>query len=308
MALTNISDIQEAMQARGLRPRKKWGQNFLKERGLLRLVVRTAGIEAGDLVLEIGSGPGCLTEALCEAGAGVVAVEIDAEMIAVARQLLGNERDVRWLHADILKTKNRLNSEVLGILFMEMNKRGASAFRLVGNLPYNVSVPVIVGFLEERIPCLGMTVMVQKEVGDRLRGQPGSPDYGYVSVLTALLADVEFVRNVRAEAFWPQPKVGSSVIRITPFEKGFFGGSSDKGVDYDDFKAVARGIFAHRRKRWLKSLLLHLRTPGTAGIVKGFHDKGFDTELRAEALTPEDILELTRAAREIGLLPDLIER
>jgi len=299
MAKTNISSIREAMEQRGLRPRKKYGQNFLKERGLLELMVREGGVEPGDVVLEIGSGPGCLTEALCEAGARVVAVDVDAGLMDVARDLLGTPEGVCWIHADILESKSRINPRILELLREEMAAAGKPDFKLIANLPYNVSVPVMVNLLESRQPCGLMVVTVQDEVADRLLAAPGAADYGLVSAVVSLLAGVRRIRRIGAAAFWPRPQVSSSVLKIRPLAEVSLG-----AVSYGDFKRTARGIFAHRRKVWLKSLLASLGLEERARYRKIFTELGFDVALRGESLSPSDMVRIAAVLRARGVFED----
>lgn len=295
MARTNISQIREAMGARDLHPRSRWGQNFLKERGILELIVRAGDVQAGDLVLEIGSGPGCLTEELSRTGARVLAVEIDSDLQQVARDLLGTPKGVCWILADILSTKNSLNPLIVDLIAKETTNAECNGFKLVANLPYNVAVPVVVNFLESALKWRTMVVMVQDELADRFLARPGTPDYGFVSVLIGLLARVERVRRVGAAAFWPSPKVGSSILKLTPISSNLF-----SEVPYSYFKAIAKGIFSHRRKKWLKSLLSESGISKKSFFEKELAHLGFDTNLRAESFSPDDILNIAVALSGLG--------
>ncbi len=295
MARTNISQIREAMAARDLHPRSKWGQNFLKERGILDLIVREADVQAGDLVVEIGSGPGCLTEELHRSGARVLAVEIDSDLQEVARDLLGTPEGVSWVLADILSTKNSLNPLIVDRIAKETADAESHGFKLVANLPYNVAVPVVVNFLESALEWRTMVVMVQDELADRFLARPGIPDYGLVSVLIGLLARVERVRRVGAAAFWPSPKVGSSILKLIPIDSRSF-----SKVPYSYFKAVAKGIFSQRRKKWIKSLLSESGISQKNFFERELAQLGFDTNLRAESLSPDDILNIAVALSGLG--------
>ncbi len=295
MAKTNISQIRDAMEARCLRPRVKWGQNFLKERGLLELIVREAEVHTGEVVLEIGSGPGCLTEELHRAGARVLAVEIDSDLQQVARDLLGSPEGILWIQGDVLSTKHRLNPVVVDLIREEMARSDRRGFKLVANLPYNVAVPVVVNFLESNLDWRTMVVMVQDELADRFMAPPGTSEYGLVTVLIAHLARIERVRRVGAAAFWPSPKVGSSILKLSPLDSTSF-----SEVPYSYFKAVSRGIFSHRRKKWLKSLLSGSGFSRKGLLEKQLADLGFDTNLRAESLAPDDILNIAVALSGLG--------
>jgi len=287
MTLTKISRVKEIMGARGLRPKRRWGQNFLKERGLLNLMVREGEVEPGEVVLEIGPGPGCLTESLLAAGARVLAVEIDAGLLAVARELLGDPLGVRWLLADILEGGKGINPSVLDLLEGEIDSSPFPYFKVIANLPYNGALSAVVALLESPLPCSAMVVMVQNEVADRLLARPGAKEYGLTSVFVSALAKVERLRIVQAVSFWPRPAVDSSLIKIIPFPSLSF----DR-VPYEDFKRAARGVFAHRRKVWIKSLLIFLEAVGEEGLRDVLLDVPLDRDLRAESLAPEDILEI----------------
>jgi len=295
MARTNISRIREAMAARDLHPRSKWGQNFLKERGILELIVREAEVREGDLVVEIGSGPGCLTEELHRQGAKVLAVEIDSDLHEVARELLGTPHGVSWILADVLSTKNSLNPSVVERIAEQRAETGSDGFKLVANLPYNVAVPVVVNLLESGLDWRTMVVMVQDELADRFLAGPKTPDYGLVSVLTALLARGERVRRVAPTAFWPSPKVGSTILKLTPIGSTYF-----NEITYEYFKAIAKGVFSQRRKKWLKSLLSRSDASEKSFFEREMAQLGFDTNLRAETLSPDDIFNIAVALSGLG--------
>jgi 16S rRNA (adenine1518-N6/adenine1519-N6)-dimethyltransferase len=297
MKSANISDIKAAMVRRGIHPRKMWGQNFLKERGIHELIVREGEVTEGDVVLEIGSGPGGLTSALSAAGARVLAVEVDRGLIAVARELIGTPEGVVWINADALAGKNRLNPEIVERLSGAVASSRSTAFKLIANLPYNISVPLIVNLLEAETPCALMVVMVQDEVADRLLASPGTSEYGVAGAVVSSLAAVRRVRRVGAAAFWPKPGVSSSVIKIVPLPEPFPGEQ-----EFSDFKTVARGVFAQRRKGWLKSLLSFLGADGKGPWKEKFRSAGFEIQRRAETLSVAEIAEIAGAVRDYGLL------
>ncbi len=285
------------MEQRGLHPRKRLGQNFLKDRGILRLVVKEADLRPDDLVLEVGSGPGALTEELAASRARVLAVEIDESLGDVARQLLGAPSNVTWLQADILERKNRLNPLVLDRLRVLLAERQSSSLKIVANLPYNVATPVLVNIIESDLPWSLMVVTVQAEVAGRLVAAPGSRSYGLVSVLISLKAATRLVRRIGPDSFWPKPLVQSSIVRI---ERRTESPLEDK--TYSRFKMFAQGLFAQRRKGWLKSLLSHLRIEEKALYRQKFIDQGLEIDRRAETLSPQEIVLLFEKAMEFDLL------
>jgi len=298
MVKTNISAIRDVMLEMGIRPRKRWGQNFLKERGILELMVRAAAVGPDDLVLEIGPGPGCLTEVLLQAGATIVAVEIDAKMIELARKLLGEQSRVLWQHIDFLDRKNRIDASLMAYLRREIDAEAFRGLKVVSNLPYNISVPALLNLLESRLSIDTMVVTVQNEVADRLLAKPGSASYGSVSVLVSLLAGVRRLRRVNASAFWPPPKVASSVIEVIPRAAPPLGDD----VSYATFKKIVKAIFAHRRKGWFKSLAMHLGvSDGGRRLRDGYLHRGHDLARRAESLAYQEIVELARVAGELGI-------
>lgn len=297
MVLTNLSSIRAAMERRGLHPRKRFGQNFLKDRSVLRSVVDEADLGPGDLVLEIGSGPGSLTEEIAGAGARIVAVEIDKGLCNVARDLLGARKNIEWLQDDILEKKNRINPRVVDRVKSLMGEMKLPSFKVVANLPYNVATPVIVNILESDLPWGLMVVTVQDEVAERFVSEAGSRSYGLVTVLISLKAGIRRVRRIHPASFWPKPLVESSIVRFEPRSDSLL-----QGASYDDFKRVVQGIFAQRRKGWLKSLLSHLRIENKTFYREKFKDLGRRTDLRGEELTLREFVLLTREARELGLL------
>lgn len=187
---------------------KKYGQNFLIDTRVLEEIVAAAGIQKDDLVLEIGPGIGTMTQYLCEAAGHVLAVEIDANLIPILKDTLSGYDNVEILNEDILKIDvNRL-----------VQARGGSV-KVVANLPYYITTPIIMGLFESRLPLESITIMVQKEVADRMQVGPGTKDYGALSLAVQYYAKPELVAVVPPCAFLPQPKVASAVIRLTRHEK-----------------------------------------------------------------------------------------
>ena len=221
-------------------------------------------------------------------------------MLEVARELLGVPSNVRWVQMDVLESKNRINPDVARLLSQELQQREISVYKLIANLPYNIAVPVIINMLEgthyshTEPDCRLFVVTVQKEVAHRLLARQGDSDYGITSVLVSQLAEIRRVRKISPSAFWPEPSVDSSVIKIKPRHS-----SCPGELDYINFKKVTQGIFSHRRKSWYKSLVLFLGLKGEKQITKKLFNLGFNTELRAESLTSDEILKLTRRICEI---------
>lgn len=244
--------LKAALSAAGAAPRKRHGQHFLLDENLLAAIVRDAGVQADEQVLEVGPGPGLLTRHLLAAGAQVTALEIDRAMRAVAGQLM--EADlwprVTWIEADAMAGGRRLSEP------MQQALRGAD--RLVANLPYNVSAPLLAAAVlqtarEGRGPAgfrvRGFTVLVQREMGQRMAAAPGSPDYGPLAVLLQLAGRVRLLRKVPPGAFWPAPKVDSVVVDVAPW-----GASGPDLAAQPGLEAFLAGAFAQRRKTLVNSL------------------------------------------------------
>ncbi len=188
---------------------KKYGQNFLIDANILAKIVEAAQITKDDCVLEIGPGIGTMTQYLAEAAERVVAVEIDRELIPILEETLSPYDNVTVMCADILKVD-------LGALAEE---NGGHPFKVVANLPYYITTPIIMALFESRIPLASITVMVQSEVADRMQTGPGSKDYGALSLAVQYYAKPEIVARVPASCFLPRPNVDSTVVRLTRYEK-----------------------------------------------------------------------------------------
>lgn len=200
------------LKAKGFRPRRSLGQNFLFDGNLLRAIVREAGFNGTEQALEIGAGIGNLTAELARVARCVTAIEIDRRLIGLAKERLEGLGDIRLLEGDVLAGKHALSSALTAAV-----ADGGRPLKLVANLPYSVAAPVIALAVRDLAPCR-LVVTVQKEVADRLAAGPGEPSYGGLSVWVRAFGEPALVRTIRAEAFWPRPKVQSAVIRIDAAE------------------------------------------------------------------------------------------
>lgn len=185
---------------------KKFGQNFLIDPHVLEKIVEAAGVTKDDFVLEIGPGIGTMTQYLCENAREVTAVEIDTNLIPILEDTLSAYDNVTVINQDILK---------LDIAKLAMERNGGKPIKVVANLPYYITTPIIMGLFESHVPIDSITVMVQKEVADRMQTGPGNKDYGALSLAVQYYADPYIVANVPPNCFMPRPKVGSAVIRLT---------------------------------------------------------------------------------------------
>lgn len=224
------------LRAFGLHVSKRLGQNFLVDEAAVDAIVAAAGVQAGDAVLEIGPGIGTLTQGLLEAGAKVVAVELDQRLVGVLRETLAGYEDVRVVHGDILKID----------IPREM---AAAPYKVIANLPYYITTPILMLLLERRLPITVLVTMVQKEVALRMVAAPGGKDYGALSVAVQYYTAPEIVLSVPPRSFIPAPAVESAVIRCTVRER-----PPVEVVDEAAFFRVVKAAFAQRRKTLANAL------------------------------------------------------
>ena len=220
----NLSTIKALLQTWGLRPKHRLGQNFLHDANQMARVVEAANLAPGDLVLEVGAGTGALSLRLLDLGARVVMVELDRDLEAVLRdQLAPYAQQVTLIIADVLAGKHTINPNVVNALqeahtVQAFQPKDLLNFKLVANLPYHVASPLLANLATCRVESLQMTdavVMLQREVADRLTATPGGKDYGALGVLIQSMYHVESIGIVGPSCFWPQPKVESTIVRLT---------------------------------------------------------------------------------------------
>lgn len=261
---------------------KSLGQNFLSDKNIIDSIIEGSEIGEDDLVVEIGPGMGVLTAAAAECAARVVAVEIDRHLIPILEETLGEYDNIEIINADIMKT------DLTSII---KSRKTSGKVRIIGNLPYYITTPIIMKLLEERVPADSITIMMQKEVADRIKASAGSKTYGALSVAVGFYCTVEHIANAPKEVFVPRPKVDSTVIRLDI--------RSERPVDLIDekifFDTVKNG-FGQRRKTLLNSLT------GVRGLPKDqisdvLEAAGIDPKRRAETL---DLEEFARVANEIA--------
>ncbi len=283
--------MRNLFQAHGIQPKNKLGQNFLIDLNVLDLLERAGEISAQDLVLEVGSGTGSLTNKLADLAGAVLSVEIDPSFFSLVKELLGDRENVLLLHQDVLKNKNQIHPQVLGALDEVRNKFPGLTLKLIANLPYAVATPVIANFLISELPFERMVVTVQWEIAERLLATPKTKDYGALAVLVQSLADVQLVRRLGPSVFWPRPQVDSAIVAIFPkAEKRHHVG------DVSRFRSFLRDLYTHRRKN-LRAALTGL--PNGRISKKEVDEKlealGFEGTCRAEELTREQHLQLCEA-------------
>ena len=204
--LGNPKNTIEIIQKYEFMFQKKFGQNFLIDTHVLEKIISAAGITKNDCVLEIGPGIGTMTQYLAENAGHVVAVEIDRNLIPILKETLADYDNVTVINEDILR---------VDIKALDEEYNGGKPIKVVANLPYYITTPIIMGLFESGVPIDNITVMVQKEVADRMKEGPGSKDYGALSLAVQYYAEPEIVANVPPNCFIPRPNVGSAVIRLT---------------------------------------------------------------------------------------------
>ncbi len=287
------SFLRRRFEEAGVRPRTRYGQCFLIDLNLLDILADAAELTPNDVVLEVGTGTGSLTQTMASRAAAVVTVEIDRELFQLASEELYVLDNVTMLQMDALKNKNRFNPAVLDAIFERLDAEPGRRFQLVANLPYNVATPILSNLLAlDRAPH-AMTVTIQKEVADRLVALPGTKDYGSLSIWIQSQCTAEVVRVLPPTAFWPRPKVDSAIVRIVldPARRAAI-------PDRSFFHDFIRGLFCHRRK-FLRSEL--------ASCFKGRLEKSqvdailesvdLPPQARAEQLDVACMLRLCEACR-----------
>lgn len=282
--LGNPQNTIEVLQKYRFNFQKKFGQNFLIDTHVLDKIIDSSGVTEDDFVLEIGPGIGTMTQYLCERAREVVAVEIDKNLIPILSDTLKNYSNVTVINEDILK---------LDICKLAEEKNQGKPIKVVANLPYYITTPIIMGLFESHVPIDSITIMVQKEVAERMQEKPGSKEYGALSLAVQYYAKPEIVANVPPNCFMPRPNVGSAVIRLTRHEK--------PPVEVEDEKLmfrIIRASFNQRRKTLANGLNnspeIHL--PKEV-IQESIVSLGVPENIRGEALSLEQFAELSN---EIG--------
>ena len=278
--LGNPKNTIEIIQKYEFMFQKKFGQNFLIDAHVLEKIISAAGITKDDCVLEIGPGIGTMTQYLAENAGHVVAVEIDRNLIPILKETLADYDNVTVINEDILRVDIKTLAE-------EYN--GGKPIKVVANLPYYITTPIIMGLFESGVPIDNITVMVQKEVADRMKEGPGSKDYGALSLAVQYYAEPEIVANVPPNCFIPRPNVGSAVIRLTRHK--------EMPVEVKDpalmFKII-RASFNQRRKTLQNGLGNASELPYTKEqIAAAIAEMGLTPTIRGEALSLAQFAQLS---------------
>ena len=272
----------EVLQKYNFDFQKRFGQNFLIDTHVLEKIIASANITKDDFVLEIGPGIGTMTQYLAEAAREVAAVEIDNTLIPILADTLKDWDNVTVINNDVLKVDLRQ---------LAIEKNGGRPIKVVANLPYYITTPIIMGLFENKVPIDSITIMVQKEVADRMQVGPGTKDYGALSLAVQYYAKPQIVANVPPNCFMPRPKVGSAVIRLEKYEQ--------PPVQVKDEKLMFRIIRASFNQR-RKTLVNGLKNSQELSFTKEEIEKaltvcGLSLNVRGEALTLEQFAELANA-------------
>ncbi|WP_026892650.1 16S rRNA (adenine(1518)-N(6)/adenine(1519)-N(6))-dimethyltransferase RsmA [Lacrimispora aerotolerans] len=259
---------------------KKFGQNFLIDTHVLDKIILAAGVTKEDCVLEIGPGIGTMTQYLAENAGHVVAVEIDSNLIPILKETLADYDNVTVIHDDILK---------VDINKIAQDFNGGRPIKVVANLPYYITTPIIMGLFEGGVPIDNITVMVQKEVADRMQVGPGSKDYGALSLAVQYYAEPYIVANVPPNCFMPRPGVGSAVIRLTRHKT-----SPVEVMEPDLMFRLIRASFNQRRKTLQNGLNNSPEVSFTKEqIIEAIEQMGLSPSVRGETLTLKEFAGLS---------------
>ena len=280
-ALGNPTNTIAVLQKYHFNFQKKYGQNFLIDANILEKIIKAAGVNENDCVLEIGPGIGTMTQYLCEHAREVVAVEIDKKLIPILEQdTLSAYDNVTIINEDILKIDV---NELAG------KYNGGKPIKVVANLPYYITTPIIMGLFEAHVPLKSITVMVQKEVAERMQAVPGTKEYGALSLAVQYYAKAEVVANVPPNCFMPRPKVGSAVIRLDCHR--------EKLVDVKDEAFLFRVIRAsfHQRRKMLSNGLGNDMSLGVTKeqAAQALGRMGLEPSVRGECLSLEEFAQLS---------------
>jgi 16S rRNA (adenine1518-N6/adenine1519-N6)-dimethyltransferase len=275
-----MTSIRKDLAEQGLFPKKRWGQHFLVDRNIIRKIVQTAEIRSEDILLEVGPGPGALTVALEARAKKVIAVEIDTGLAGILKKKLGSSSGVELITGD-----------ALSIDYEQLAQKEGAPLKVVANLPYQISTPLLFRFLDSRKAFTTLTVMVQKEVAERMVAPPGGKEYGPLSIQMQLVADLSISFRVKPSCFIPPPKVDSAVVHLTWKKQPLVAAPHESW-----FKQVVKGCFCYRRKTLMNALRQSgLPLPEDAGAR--MTSAGIDPRRRPETLTLQEFVRLAEVLK-----------
>ena len=269
------------------RPRHQFGQNFMIDQNLVRAVAEAGQLGPGDCAIEVGPGTGTLTEELLARAGRVVVMEIDRDLAALLRTTMAGREHFILIEGDALAGKHDLNPQLLDAITHA--RRGGLTTKLVANLPYNIASPLVIEMLIAGVELLAFTV--QKEVALRLAARPGTSEYGPLTVMAQMLARVELLRTLPPQAFWPPPKIESSLVRLVRDDR--------LGESAKPFGRFVHSVFSFRRKTLRRALM-------QAGLdaERVLSETGLDGQRRAEEFEPEVFVRMFKASAETDRPPN----
>jgi 16S rRNA (adenine1518-N6/adenine1519-N6)-dimethyltransferase len=277
---SGMVSIRQELKEYGLIPRKGWGQHFLVDRNILNKVIWAAQVEKEDVVLEVGPGLGEMTFALARQAKRVIAIEIDSKLVAILNEKMKNYPNVEVVKSDILKVD-----------FNQFLKKEGHPIKVVANLPYQVSTPLLFRFIESKETFSTFTLMLQKEVAERMVAPPGGKEYGPLSIFIQMFLDVSIRFFIKPSAFFPPPKVESAVVWMVWKEKPMI-----ETNDEEWFKRVVKACFGYRRKT-LVNALKHSELSLPESIELKMEAIGIDPRRRPETLTIQEYASLAKVLR-----------
>lgn len=284
--------LKQIFERRGIAPNKQFGQNFLIDQNILVCIPDIANVKEDDVILEIGTGTGGLTRLLAAGSHHVFTIEVDKKLFELSSDILKLYKNITLINADILKTKHELNPDILSLIYNWLKEHNQTQIKVVSNLPYNISTPVIINLLESGLPISFMVLMLQKEITERMTAIPGTREYGILSVITQLFSEVEIVKTLSPDVFWPRPAVHSAIVKVVIHKEKY----ADRITDYPLFGKIVHAIFTSRRKTLINSLeklnLPKISREHLKGIIK---DMQLDERIRGENLDVDQLIHLSEA-------------
>ena len=285
--------IEQLLASAGTSPNKRRGQNFLIDLNLMGMLIHTSGINETDLVLEVGSGTGSMTEELAASSGRVITVEIDTTLAGIVQSQTSSFENLTVINDDILENKNTISSRVTGLIKSEREK--FSRFILIANLPYSVACPVMINLINGAVPADEMYVTVQKEVAERMTAAAGSGHYGTLSILTAACGKAKILKTLKASVFWPRPQVDSAMVSFIRDEEAV------KRIHSMDIFSETVSLFMQHRRKMIKACTRFAQ--GKLEKIKNwnciFEESFIDSHKRPEELSPQEYISIANSCSEM---------
>ena len=296
------SMLKQLFLERGVRLKKHWGQNFLIDQNILQFIVRSAELSRNDIVLEIGPGTGSLTKLIAEKAGHVFAVEMDRKLFEILGETVQGCNNVTTINKDILKSKHHIHPEIIETISNHIQtaaspSAGDLCVKVISNLPYYISTPIIIDLLQEVLPIKLMILTLQLDITNRMMAHPGTKDYGILSIMTRLFADAKVLKKLPPSVFWPVPLIDSAIVKMTVNRNK----CSDRIHNYQGFLDVVRAIYTSRRKTLSNNLISLCLKDGIEKDAHGLREDlqpilkkvGIDPGSRGEELDLEKLIELS---------------